>query len=82
MSSFDAEIILQFVTDFTRERLAPIKVFTEVPSTNSYLLSIPPPDSGGLSVAVTANQTAGRGRHGKTWQSPSGTGLCLSVAYT
>tara|TARA_B110000483_G_scaffold239586_1_gene318367 strand:+ start:658 stop:1482 length:825 start_codon:yes stop_codon:yes gene_type:complete len=82
MNSLDAEKILQFVTDSTRERLAPIKVFAEVPSTNSYLLSISLPDSGRLSVAVTTNQTAGRGRHGKTWQSPSGVGLCLSVAYT
>jgi len=40
------------------------------------------PEPGRLSVAVTNNQTAGRGRLGKIWQSPPGSGLCLSAAYT
>jgi BirA family biotin operon repressor/biotin-[acetyl-CoA-carboxylase] ligase len=35
-----------------------------------------------MRVAVTNNQTAGRGRHGKTWQSPPGSGIALSVSYT
>lgn len=35
-----------------------------------------------LRIALTANQTAGRGRHGKTWQLPPGSGLALSAAYT
>ena len=82
MISLDAEVIRQLANDRVRERLAYIKVFAEIDSTNSYLMQLPAPDPGRLGVAVTNNQTAGRGRHGKTWQSPPGSGLCLSVAYT
>ncbi len=82
MNSLDAEIIRQLVKDPLRERLAEIEVFAEIESTNSYLMQMPAPEPGRLGVAVTSNQTAGRGRHGKTWLSPPGSGLCLSVAYT
>lgn len=82
MTSLDAEVIRQFAKGPVRERLAHIKVFSEIDSTNNYLMQMPAPAPGRLSVAVTSNQTAGRGRHGKTWQSPPGSGLCLSVAYT
>ena len=81
-SNLDAEVIRQFASDSDRERLAHIKVFSEIDSTNSYLMQMPGPEPGRLSVVVTSNQTAGRGRHGKTWQSPPGSGLCLSAAYT
>ena len=82
MTSLDAEVIRQLAKDPVRERLAHIKVFSEIDSTNSYLMQMPAPEPGRLSVAITNNQTAGRGRHGKTWQSPPGSGLCLSAAYT
>jgi len=82
MTSLDAEVIRQLAKDPVRERLAHIKVFSEIDSTNSYLMQMPAPEPGRLSVAITSNQTAGRGRHGKTWQSPPGSGLCLSAAYT
>lgn len=82
ISNLDAELIRQFASGPVGERLAHIKVFSEIDSTNSYLMQRPGPEAGRLSVAVTNNQTAGRGRHGKTWQSPPGSGLCLSAAYT
>jgi BirA family transcriptional regulator, biotin operon repressor / biotin---[acetyl-CoA-carboxylase] ligase len=82
MISLDAELIRQLANDPVRERLAHIKVFARIDSTNSYLMQMPAPEPGRLSVAVTNNQTAGRGRLGKTWQSPPGSGLCLSAAYT
>jgi BirA family biotin operon repressor/biotin-[acetyl-CoA-carboxylase] ligase len=82
MTSLDAEAILQFANEPVRERLVEIKVFAEIDSTNSYLMQTPGPEPGRINVAATSNQTAGRGRHGKTWQSPPGSGLCLSAAYT
>ncbi len=82
MTRLDAEVIRQLAKDPVRERLAHIEVFSEIDSTNSYLMQMPAPEPGRLSIAVTSNQTAGRGRHGKTWQSPPGSGLCLSAAYT
>jgi len=59
-----------------------IDTFAEIDSTNSYLMQMPGPEPRKSRIAVTSNQTAGRGRHGKTWQSPPGSGLCLSAAYT
>ena len=82
MSNLDAELILQFAEHPARECLANIEVFSEIDSTNSYLMQMPAPEPGRISVAVTSNQTAGRGRHGKIWQSPPGSGLCFSAAYT
>jgi BirA family biotin operon repressor/biotin-[acetyl-CoA-carboxylase] ligase len=82
MSNLDAEEIRKITAKSVGARLAKLEVFSEVDSTNSYLMQMPGPESGKMSIAVTDNQTAGRGRHGKTWQSPPGAGLCLSAAYT
>ena len=82
MTSLDAAAIRRFVNDPARERLASLDVFAEIDSTNSYLMQTTGPKPGMISIAATSNQTAGRGRHGKTWESPPGSGLCLSAAYT
>lgn len=63
-------------------RLGDLEIFAEISSTNSYLMEESKPEPGRTRVAVTDNQIAGRGRHGRTWQSPPGSGLCLSMAYT
>ena len=75
-------LICQFARESTNDRLLHIETFAEIESTNSYLMQLPGPEPGSCRIAVTNNQTAGRGRHGKTWQSPPGSGLCLSAAYT
>jgi len=82
MSRLDADVIRAFAAAPARARLANIQVFAEIDSTNSYLMQVPGPTPGKISIAATSNQTAGRGRHGKVWQSPPGSGLCLSAAYT
>jgi len=82
MNSLDADAIRRFANDPFRERLANLDVFAEIGSTNSYLMQTTGPAPGMISIAATSNQTAGRGRHGKIWQSPPGSGLCLSAAYT
>ena len=82
MISLDAEAIRQSLSGATAERLAGFDVFAEIDSTNSYLMRAQGPAPGQACVAVTDNQTHGRGRHGRTWLSPPGSGLCLSVAYS
>lgn len=82
MTTLDAEAITGFTSGAARDRLAQLKTFSEIESTNSYLMQVPGPVPGKISIAATTNQTAGRGRHGKTWQSPPGSGVCLSAAYT
>ena len=63
-------------------RLAGFEAFPEIDSTNTYLMQQPGPPPGQIHVVLTDNQTSGRGRHGRTWQSPPGSGLCLSLSYT
>lgn len=82
MAGLDADRIWRSLDAAAGAALARIEVFPEIESTNSYLMQQSGPEVGQFRVAVTDNQTAGRGRHGKTWQSPPGSGLCLSMAYT
>jgi BirA family biotin operon repressor/biotin-[acetyl-CoA-carboxylase] ligase len=55
-----------------------LTVFAEVQSTNKYLTDHPGQPHR-ITVAVTDNQTAGRGRQNRQWSQPLGSGLALSV---
>ncbi len=52
-----------------------------VSSTNQVLLEGGPPPPGCAHVCVTELQTAGRGRRGRSWSAPFGSGLCFSMAW-
>lgn len=82
MINLDGEVIRRSLGDTVASRLDAFEVFDEIASTNSYLMQQPGPEPGHLRVVVTDNQTKGRGRHSRTWQSPPGAGLCLSLAYS
>lgn len=82
MTTLDADGIRALLGGVTRTKLERLETFAEIDSTNSYLMQQPQPRPGCVRVAATLNQTAGRGRYGKRWLSPSGSGLCLSLAYT
>lgn len=52
-----------------------------MPSTNERLLQLPAPaPAGSLAVCLAVHQSAGKGRSGKSWHSPAGAGLLLSVS--
>lgn len=80
MSRLDADRLRQSIRPDVR--LEHLETFDEIASTNTYLMQSDAPSAGCCRVAVTDNQTAGRGRHDRRWESPPGSGLCLSVAYT
>ena len=82
MISLDADTIREAMPSAARDNVAQLKIFGEIDSTNDYLMQVPGPEPGKICIAVTNNQTAGRGRHGKTWQAPPGSGVCLSASYT
>ena len=82
MIRLDARAIHESLCETTSRRLAEFEVFDEIGSTNSHLMQREGPVPGQVNVALTDNQTRGRGRHGRTWQSPPGSGLCTSLAYT
>lgn len=50
-------------------------------STSDELMRAPPPAPGRLHVLLAEYQTGGRGRRGRPWLSPLGSGICLSVAW-
>jgi BirA family biotin operon repressor/biotin-[acetyl-CoA-carboxylase] ligase len=82
MSSLDAGTIRDSLREDVAARLCRFEVFPEIASTNTHLMEQDAPPPGQARVAITDNQTMGRGRHGRTWQSPPGSGLCVSVVYT
>ena len=50
-------------------------------STSERLRAAPAPAADHMHVAIAEFQTGGRGRRGRSWLSPFGAGLCLSVAW-
>lgn len=82
MTRLNPDVIRDSLGETVAGRLAAFDAFQEIASTNSYLMDGEAPAPGQFRVALTDNQVAGRGRHGRVWQSPAGSGLALSLAYT
>jgi len=82
MSLLIADKIREPISGETRAHLDILEVFTEIESTNSFLLGQPGPAPGRYRVALAEFQTAGRGRRGRSWCSPPSSGLCMSIAFT
>lgn len=61
---------------------ATVEVLFEIDSTNTYLYAAAPPPPGSARVAFAEIQHAGRGRRGRSWLAPFGSGLTFSVAWT
>jgi BirA family biotin operon repressor/biotin-[acetyl-CoA-carboxylase] ligase len=54
----------------------------EIDSTNTRLLGNAPPPSGSADACLCELQHAGRGRRGRRWIAPFGSGVALSMAWT
>jgi BirA family biotin operon repressor/biotin-[acetyl-CoA-carboxylase] ligase len=63
-------------------QLRGFELLFEVDSTNTRLLESAPPPAGSADVCLSELQHAGRGRRGRRWIAPFGTGLALSAAWT
>ncbi|MEM7613110.1 MAG: biotin--[acetyl-CoA-carboxylase] ligase, partial [Pseudomonadota bacterium] len=59
-----------------------VRVFDELGSTNSLLMSEPVGPVADAQAVLALHQTAGRGRRGRQWRSAPQAGLYASVAYT
>jgi BirA family biotin operon repressor/biotin-[acetyl-CoA-carboxylase] ligase len=77
----DARALRAALAPSTRKRVAELEVFTELDSTNRYLLDSAAPPAGKIAVCIAEFQHAGRGRRGRRWTTPFGSGLCLSAAW-
>lgn len=64
-----------------RGRIEGIERFEECESTNRRLLESAWPAAGRMRVALAEYQSAGRGRQGRRWLMPRGTGIALSAAW-
>lgn len=58
-----------------------LDVFQVIDSTSERLRSMRSPDPGKLCAVLAEYQTRGRGRRGREWLSPFGSGICLSVGW-
>jgi BirA family biotin operon repressor/biotin-[acetyl-CoA-carboxylase] ligase len=64
------------------ETLASLEVFESIESTNDHLMAALPVAAGRAAVCLAMAQSAGRGRRGRTWVSPPGGGIYLSIGWT
>jgi len=64
-----------------QRRIESIEVFAEIESTNRYLLERAPPPAERARIAIAEFQQAGRGRRGRSWTMPRGSGIALSAAW-
>src|SRR3954447_6496556 len=65
--------------DLTGTRFRDVRWFERIDSTNRYLLQCAAQDEAEGVVAVADEQTAGRGRLGRTWVAPARSALLVSV---
>jgi len=78
----DAKRIVGAATTRRQSLPGAVEVLFEIDSTNTYLYAAAPPPPGSPRVAFAEIQHAGRGRRGRSWLAPFGSGLTFSVAWT
>jgi BirA family biotin operon repressor/biotin-[acetyl-CoA-carboxylase] ligase len=77
----DVERIRQGMESEADRLIAAIEVHEQIDSTNARLLLAGPPPQARAMACLAEFQDSGRGRRGRRWVSPPGTGVCLSVAW-
>lgn len=79
MSSLNLPLIHNYLD--TQLNFTPyIQLFASLPSTNQYLLDHSQTLNSGT-ICIAAQQTAGRGRRGRVWQSPACNNIYLSILW-
>lgn len=78
----DAERIGGAMREEMRRAIHRLEVLFEVDSTNTRLLELPPPPPRCANVCSSELQQAGRGRRGRSWVSPFGGSLALSLGWS
>ncbi len=75
----DEAVVLGALPGMARDRLRRLTVADEVDSTNDVLLTADDLPAGRFDACLAEFQSRGRGRRGRGWLAPFGSGLCLSV---
>lgn len=77
----DKEAIASSLPVSTRSHLERCDVLLTVDSTNRFVADLPPPAAGRFQLCTAEVQNAGRGRRGRTWLAPFGSGVCMSLGW-
>lgn len=75
----ERERIIEWITGSSRAWLKHLDIFEEIDSTNTHLVDLAQSSDVDGRVCLAERQTAGRGRRGRTWHSPSGRNIALSL---
>lgn len=78
----DARQIADAASSRGRSLPVPVEVLFEIGSTNTYLFDSAPGRPGDPRIVFAELQHAGRGRRGRSWTAPFGSGLTFSLAWT
>jgi BirA family biotin operon repressor/biotin-[acetyl-CoA-carboxylase] ligase len=78
----DLQGLRQAAADAGQALPAATEVIFEIGSTNEYLHAAPAPPPGAPRLVFAELQTAGRGRRGREWLAPFGSGLTFSIGWT
>ena len=78
----DAQRIRAELARECQSHLHELELLFDVDSTNTRLLGARPPPPGSADVCLTELQHAGRGRLGRHWIAPFGSGIAMSLAWT
>jgi BirA family biotin operon repressor/biotin-[acetyl-CoA-carboxylase] ligase len=77
----DETIIRRFLTPSVQQRLAGLKIFHEIDSTNRYLRDVVAVDSIHAKVILAEYQSEGKGRGNNQWLTGMASGLSLSIGW-
>jgi BirA family transcriptional regulator, biotin operon repressor / biotin---[acetyl-CoA-carboxylase] ligase len=77
----DPKRILAEMAPEARNRIERLEVYDDIDSTNSHLMREAAKGAPSGSLCLAERQTSGRGRHGRTWVSPFGTNVYLSLLW-
>lgn len=78
---YDAERIRSGVNANTASALRRIDVLFTVDSTNRFVTEQPAMRTGQAVLCVAEIQQSGRGRRGRSWMAPFGSGICMSLGW-
>jgi BirA family transcriptional regulator, biotin operon repressor / biotin---[acetyl-CoA-carboxylase] ligase len=77
----DKSLIAKALSADARGQIERLDVLLTVDSTNKFVGEISPTASGRAHVCVAELQHAGRGRRGRSWLAPFGSGVCMSLGW-
>jgi BirA family transcriptional regulator, biotin operon repressor / biotin---[acetyl-CoA-carboxylase] ligase len=77
----DRHAIVEALSPEAKSALQQLEVLLTVDSTNRFLADSTGAEPGQVQVCTAELQNAGRGRRGRSWVAPFGTGICLSLGW-